>query len=121
MENKVILYQPDETIKVDVRLEGDTVWLSQEQIAQLFGVGQAAISKHIRNVYECGELQREGTYSILEYMGGNRVYETKIYNLDVILSVGYRVSSINATHFRQWARCISSAHQSRMPATRRLR
>ena len=83
--------------------DGKRVWLSQQQTAELFGVGQAAISKHLKNIYASGELEADGTYSILEYMVGNRVYSTRFYNLDVIISVGYRVNSVQATHFRRWA------------------
>lgn len=98
---KTIVYDGD--VRLDVRFDGKTVWLSQQQIAELFGVGQAAISKHIKNIYSSGELEEDGTYSILEYMAGNRVYSTKFYNLDMIISVGYRVNSVQATHFRRWA------------------
>ena len=98
---KTIVYDGD--VRLDVRFDGKTVWLSQQQIAELFGVGQAAISKHIKNIYSSGELEEDGTYSVLEYMAGNRVYSTKFYNLDMIISVGYRVNSVQATHFRRWA------------------
>lgn len=108
MKDEIVLYQPDESIQLEVRVQDESVWLSQQQIADLFGVGQPAISKHIANIYKSGELSEEGTYSILEYMGsdGKRIYTTKVYNLDVILSVGYRVNSTNATRFRQWANKI---------------
>ena len=104
-QNQIIMYRPDDTISLNVRLENETVWLTQIQIAELFGVKQPAISKHISNIYSSGELSENGTYSILEYMGndGRQKYITKYYNLDVILSVGYRVNSVNATRFRQWA------------------
>lgn len=104
-ENEIILYQPNEEIKLEVRLEDETVWLTQAQIASLFNVGQPAISKHLKNIYSSGELQESSTYSILEYMGndGKQTYKVKYYNLDAILSIGYRVNSINATKFRQWA------------------
>ena len=68
---EIVIYQPDEITRLEVRVEGETVWLTQEQIALLFGVKQPAISKHIRNIYACGELQEDGTYSILEYMGND--------------------------------------------------
>ena len=74
---KTIVYDGD--VRLDVRFDGKTVWLSQQQIAELFGVGQAAISKHIKNIYSSGELEEDCTYSILEYMAGNRVYSTKFY------------------------------------------
>ena len=105
MKDEIVLYQPNETIQLEVHLKDETVWLTQQQIADLFGVNQPAISKHIANIYKSGELDEEGTYSILEYMGhdGKQLYTAKAYNLDMILSVGYRVNSTNATRFRQWA------------------
>ncbi|MBO4614825.1 MAG: virulence RhuM family protein [Bacteroidales bacterium] len=105
---EIVLYQPNDNIKLEVRLDKETVWLTQQQIADLFGVKQPAISKHIANIYKSGELEEVGTYSILEYMGNEdkQLYSVKAYNLDVILSVGYRVNSINATRFRQWANSV---------------
>lgn len=107
-KGEIVLYQPDDNIKLEVRLDKETVWLTQQQIADLFGVKQPAISKHIANIYKSGELHENSTYSILEYMGndGKQLYTTKVYNLDMILSVGYRVNSMNATRFRQWANSI---------------
>ena len=104
-ENEIIIYQPDSTTKLEVRLEDDTVWLTQKQIADLFGTKRPAITKHLTNIYKSGELEEYSTCSILEHMGndGNQRYTTKYYNLDAILSVGYRVNSRNATLFRQWA------------------
>lgn len=103
--NEIILYQPDSTVKIEVRLEDETVWLTQQQIADLFGTKRPAITKHLANIYNSGELDEDSTCSILEHMGndGLRSYTTKYYNLDAILSVGYRVNSKNATLFRQWA------------------
>ena len=107
MENRgeVILYQPDSEVKLEVRLENETVWLTQEQIAILFGTKRPAITKHLNNIYNSGELDRKSTCSILEHMGndGKQKYVTKFYNLDAILSVGYRVNSRNAALFRRWA------------------
>lgn len=105
MKDEIVLYQPNETIQLEVRLKDETVWLTQQQIADLFGVKQPAISKHIANIYKSGELEEDSTYSILEYMGndGKQLYSVRAYNLDMILSVGYRVNSTNATRFRQWA------------------
>jgi len=104
-ENQIVVYQPNETVRLDVRLENETVWLTQEQIANLFGTKRPAITKHLANIYKSGELEREGTCSILEHMGndGRQSYRTMFYNLDAILSVGYRVNSRNATLFRRWA------------------
>ena len=103
-DNEIILYQPDTTVKIEVRLNNDTVWLTQQQIADLFGVKQPAISKHLKNIFESGELIESSVHSILEYTAADgKSYKTKFYNLDAILSVGYRVNSKNATMFRQWA------------------
>lgn len=103
--NEIVLYQPNETMKLEVLLENETVWLTQQQIADLFGTKRPAITKHLSNIFKSGELEEESTCSILEHMAadGSRTYSTKYYNLDVILSVGYRVNSINATMFRRWA------------------
>ena len=103
--NQIVVYQPNETVRLDVRVENETVWLTQEQIANLFGTKRPAITKHLANIYNSGELDRAGTCSILEHMGndGKQTYRTLFYNLDAILSVGYRVNSRNATLFRRWA------------------
>lgn len=105
--NEIILYQPDASVKLEVRLEDETVWLTQQQIADLFGVKQPAISKHLKNNFESEELDEASVHSILEYTAADgKLYRTKFYNLDAILSVGYRVNSKNATLFRQWANRI---------------
>lgn len=105
--NEIILYQPDASVKLEVRLEDETVWLTQQQIADLFGVKQPAISKHLKNFFESEELDEASVHSILEYTAADgKLYRTKFYNLDAILSVGYRVNSKNATLFRQWANRI---------------
>ena len=103
--SEIILYQPDTSIQLEVRMQEETVWLTQAQMAVLFGTQRAAITKHLNNIYNSGEIDRENTCSILEHIGrnGTRVYSTKYYNLDAILSVGYRVNSKNATAFRRWA------------------
>lgn len=104
-KNEIILYQPDDMVRLEVQLEGETVWLRQEQIAYLFGTKRPAITKHLNNIYKSGELDRSSTCSILEHMAndGRQRYTTQYYNLDAILSVGYRVNSKNATLFRKWA------------------
>ena len=105
-ENKIVIYQTEDgQTQIDVRLENDTVWLTQKQIAELFGTKRPAITKHLKNIYTSEELDENSTCSILEHMGndGKQAYSTKYYNLDVILSVGYRVNSKNATRFRQWS------------------
>ena len=104
--NQIIIYQTEDgQTQVDVRIENETVWLTQKQIAELFGTKRPAITKHLKNIYASEELDEGSTCSILEHMGneGKQTYSTKYYNLDVILSVGYRVNSKNATRFRQWA------------------
>lgn len=103
-QNQIIIYRPNDTISLEVRLENETVWLTQAQIANLFGVGQPAISKHLKNIFTSEELDINSVYSILEYTANDgKVYNTGFYNLDAILSIGYRVNSKNATLFRQWA------------------
>ena len=107
-QGEIILYQPDEAVKLEVRLEDETVWLTQEQIADLFGTKRPAITKHLNNIYKSRELDIDSTCSILEHMGndGKQRYTTKYYNLDAILSIGYRVNSKNATLFRKWANSV---------------
>jgi hypothetical protein len=102
--NEIILYQPDNEIKLEVRLVDETVWLTQAQIADLFGTQRQAITKHLRNIFNTSELNENSVCSILELTAADgKKYKTKFYNPDAILSVGYRVNSINATLFRQWA------------------
>jgi len=105
---EIIIYQTaDGETRLDVRMENDSVWLTQVQIAQLFGTETPAISKHIRNISQSGELEREATISKMEMIRqeGERTVKRRLdtYNLDMILSVGYRVNSKNATQFRIWA------------------
>ncbi len=106
-KNEIVVYQPNETIRLDVRLENETVWLTQLKIAELFGVQKAAISKHVRNIFASGELVRESTVSKMETLqmeGGRYVSRMQeFFNLDVIIAVGYRVNSWRATQFRIWA------------------
>jgi len=106
-ENQIVVYQPNETVRLDVRLENETVWLTQLKIAELFGVQKAAISKHVRNIFASGELARDATVSKMETVqteGGRSVVRTQeFFNLDVIIAVGYRVNSQRATQFRIWA------------------
>jgi hypothetical protein len=104
-KGEIILYQPDGSLKLEVRLENKTVWLTQMQIADLFGTKRHAVTKHLNNIYKTGELEENSTCSILEHVGndGKQIYRTKYYNLDAIISIGYRVNSINETLFRIWA------------------
>lgn len=101
---------PNGMVKVEVLLSNESIWLPQKRMAELFGVGVAAISKHLENIYESGELQREATLSILETVQqeGARQVTRKLeyYNLDAVISVGYRVNSAQATQFRIWATAL---------------
>ena len=106
-KGEIVMYQPDETIRLEVRVEDETVWLSQAQMAELFGTKRQAITKHLQNIYECDELKKEATSSILELVRkeGNRTVKRKVefYNLDAIISVGFRVNTKRGIEFRQWA------------------
>ena len=106
-KNEIIVYQPDETIRLEVRLEQESIWLTQLEIATLFGVQKAAISKHLKNIFQSGELHTEATVSKMETLqqeGARQVVRIQdYYNLDAIIAVGYRVNSMRATRFRQWA------------------
>ena len=112
MENQgeIILYQPDSEVKLEVRLEEETVWLTQMQMAELFQTSKQNVSLHTNNIFKEGELEQEAT--VKDYLTvqkeGNRNVKRKItcYNLDVIISVGYRVKSIRGTQFRQWANSV---------------
>lgn len=106
-KGEIILYQPDTSVQLEVRMDNDTVWLTQYQIGMLYGVDRTVIVKHIRNIYRTSELEESATCAKIAqvHTEGNRkvTREVGYYNLDVIISVGYRVNSINATKFRQWA------------------
>lgn len=106
-KGEIILYQPDNSIELEVRIEAETVWLTQAQIAQLYGVDRTVIVRHIGNIYKTNELNEFSTCAKIAQvqMEGKRsvLREINYYNLDMIISVGYRVNSINATKFRQWA------------------
>ncbi|WP_080748540.1 virulence RhuM family protein [Teredinibacter turnerae] len=101
---------PSGEVKVEVLLSGETLWLTQKRMAELFGVGVPAISKHLKNIFESNELQEEVVVSILEnttehgaVAGLTQTQQVKYYNLDAVISVGYRVNSVQATQFRIWA------------------
>lgn len=102
----IIIYQTNDGLtKVDVKFEGETVWLTQEQMSELFQRDKSVITRHIQNIYKEGELTQESTSAKFAFVPDTRErsYEVTYYNLDVIISVGYRVKSIRGTHFRQWA------------------
>ena len=104
---EIVMYQPDETIRLEVRVENETVWLTQQQMADLFQTTRNNITLHIGNIFKEGELVETSVRkdSLLTATDGKK-YRTKIYNLDVIISVGYRVKSKRGTQFRQWANQI---------------
>ena len=106
-KSEIILYQPDNEVRLEVRLEDETVWLTQAQMAELFQTTSQNITIHIRSIYSENELESEATCkdSLQVRREGNRVVRRiqKMYNLDVIISVGYRVKSVRGTRFRQWA------------------
>jgi len=104
-QGEIVLYQPDETIRLEVRMGDDTVWLTQAQMAELFDKNRTVIGRHIKNIYQEEELEKNITCAKFAHMGmdGDQVYEYTAYNLDVIISVGYRVKSKRGTKFRQWA------------------
>lgn len=106
-EGEIILYQSENSTQLEVSIENETVWLTQAQIAELFGVMRQAITKHLKNIFTVGELIENSVSSILELTASDgKRYATKFYNLDAILSIGYRVNSKNATQFRIWANSI---------------
>ena len=104
-KGEIVMYQPDETIRLEVRMGEETVWLTQQQMAELFDKDRTVIGRHIRNIYKEEELERDITCAKFAHMGsdGDQQYEYTAYNLDVIISVGYRVKSKRGTKFRQWA------------------
>ena len=114
MENEIVLYQPNESIKLDVRVEGDTVWLTQQQMSLLFNTSRNNVTLHIGNIFKEHELEQNSVCkeSLLTAQDG-KTYKTKFYNLDVIISVGYRVKSQAGTRFRQWATKILKEYMLR--------
>ena len=104
---EIVIFNPDESVRLDVRIEGETVWLTQAQMGELFGVRRQAITKHLKNLFKEGELEENSVCSILEHTAADgKQYSTMFYSLDAILSVGYRVNSKNATLFRRWANTV---------------
>ena len=103
--NRFLLYTaPNGAVKVDVFFKEETVWLTQKALAELFGVKVPAVNKHLKNIFESGELKEASVISILETTAADgKSYQTRYYNLDAIIAVGYRVNSYQATQFRIWA------------------
>lgn len=104
-ESNFLLYTtPEGNVKIEVFFRNETVWLTQKRMADLFGVGIPAVNKHLANIFESGELSENSVISILEITAEDgKKYKTKFYNLDAIISIGYRVNSTQAAHFRIWA------------------
>ncbi len=99
--NQIVVYRPNETLRLDVRLENETAWLTQAQLCHLFQRDVSVISRHIKNIFREEELDKEGNLQFLQIANSDR--PVALYSLDVIISVGYRVKSIAGTRFRQWA------------------
>ena len=106
-KNEIVVYQPNETVRLEVELRDENIWLTQQKIAELFGVQKAAISKHLKNTFAKGELQESATVSKMEtvqFEGKRQVVRyVENYNLDAIIAVGYRVNSVRTTQFRKCA------------------
>ncbi len=108
-DSQIVLYQPDESISLHVKIDGafKTVWLSIDQMAELFGRDRSVIGKHVRTIFKEGELQKDSVWAKFAYTASDgKTYQVDYYNLDVIISVGYRVKSIQGTKFRIWATSI---------------
>ncbi len=104
-KDKIIIYSaPDKGVEIKMKLDQDTIWMNQNQIADLFGVNRQAITRHLIHIFDTEELTEKAVSSILEHTATDgKIYKTKFYNLDTIISVGYRVNSKKATQFRVWA------------------
>lgn len=103
-KGEIVVYQPDEVTRLEVRVNEETVWLTQMQMAELFGRERTVITKHIRNIFAEQELDEKSNVQFLHFANSDK--PIKLFSLDVIISVGYRVKSIQGTHFRQWANKI---------------
>ena len=110
MDKQIVVYKTVDDIRLEVQTDGETVWLTQEQMCLLFGRTQPVIARHIANIFREGELTKEVVYAKFAYTtrhgaidGKTQTKEVGLYNLDVVISVGYRVKSIQGTRFRQWA------------------
>ena len=99
-KGEIVMYQPDETIRLEVRVENETVWLTQQQISDLFLRDRSVINRHINNVFKEGEYDKESNVHFLHIPNSDK--PVMYYSLDVIISVGYRVKSLNGTKFRRW-------------------
>ncbi len=128
MDQQIVVYKPSEKIRMEVKTDGETVWLTQDQMCQLFGRDQSVIARHIGNIFKEGELDRRVVYAKFAYTtrhgamaGKTQTKEVGYYNLDVVISVGYRVKSIEGTCFRQWAtRVLRELLLNRLDEIKRL-
>ena len=111
-KSSIVIYRPKGgEVKLEVKLEKETIWLDSHQMSKIFGVNRPAIVKHVNNIYQTGELNKKSTCSILEQVAADgKVRKMNLYNLDTIISVGYRVNSRQATRFRIWATKILKEH-----------
>ncbi len=109
---EIVLYRaPDGTVSLDVRLERDTIWLNQKQMAELFATERSVITKHLRNIFQSGELDRKSVCAFFAHTAADgKVYQVEFYNLDAAISVGYRVNSKRGTQFRIWATQVLRDH-----------
>ena len=109
-KNEIVVYQPNDTIRLEVLVENETVWLTQSRLGELFGVDRTVVNRHIHNIYKTGELQESATCAKIAQVqneGGRSISRTlPFYNLDMIIAVGYRVNSKLATQFRIWATSV---------------
>ena len=110
MDKQIVVYEGEKDVRLEVKTDGETVWLTQRQMCQLFGRDRTVITKHINNIFKEGELEREVVCAKFAHTtphgsikGKTQIQEVVLYNLDVIISVGYRVRSLQGTRFRQWA------------------
>ena len=121
VRNEVVVYENGADVRLDVKTDGETVWLTQEQMSRLFGRTQPVIARHIANVFKEGELPREGYMQILHKTSPEGGRPLALYNLDVIISVGYRVKSRQGVMFRQWAtRVLREMLLSRLDEVKRI-
>jgi prophage maintenance system killer protein len=111
-KGEIVIYKtPQNEVELKVKLEKETIWLTQNQIALLFGTQRPAITKHLNNIFKTGELNKNSVSSILEHTATDgKIYKTQFYNLDAIISIGYRINSQRATQFRIWASRVLKQH-----------
>lgn len=104
---EIVMYRPDDTVQLEVRVDDDSVWLTQAQMSLLFGTTRANVTLHIGNIFKEHELEKNSVCKdFLQTAADGKSYHTAFYNLDVIISVGYRIKSLNGTRFRQWATSV---------------